>query len=100
MLAPMVKAAGYDVVVAETRDEAIAKLTGGKFDVVLADADSLDHAEDIRRMTEDAAGASVIALSSKHDMRAMAMGSIVPKSDRGALLAALDEAIRARGEAA
>ncbi len=100
MLAPMVKAAGYDVVVAESYDEALSKLNTAKFDVVLADADESDRAEQFRDAATAAAGAPVIALSSRLDLRPTALGAIVPKSDRNALLAALDYAIKSRGEAA
>jgi two-component system chemotaxis sensor kinase CheA len=86
LLAPMVTAAGYDVTVANGLDEARARLAGGaSFDVVLADADgpSLD----------DAKGAHVIPLSTRRDAEA------VPKSDRHALLDAIQRALRS-GEAA
>lgn len=85
LLAPMVSAAGYDVTVAEGLEEARARLAAGAtFDVVLTDADS---------PIENVAGAQVIPLSSRRDAEA------VPKSDRYALLDAIQRAIRS-GEAA
>ena len=85
LLAPMVSAAGYDVTVAEGLDEARARLAAGAtFDVVLTDADS---------PIDNVAGAQVIPLSSRRD------GEAVPKSDRYALLDAIQRALRS-GEAA
>jgi two-component system chemotaxis sensor kinase CheA len=85
LLAPMVSAAGYDVTVAEGLEEARARLAAGAtFDVVLTDADS---------PIDNVAGAQVIPLSSRRDAEA------VPKSDRYALLDAIQRAIRS-GEAA
>ncbi len=86
LLAPMVSAAGYDVTVAEGPDEARARMAAGAaFDIVLADADG-------PRM-EDVKGAHVIPMSTRRDAEA------VPKSDRNALLDAIQRALRS-GEAA
>ncbi len=86
LLAPMVSAAGYDVTVAEGLEEARARLAAGAaFDVVLADADGPG--------LEDARGAHIIPLSTRRDADA------VPKSDRHALLDAIQRALRS-GEAA
>lgn len=86
LLAPMVTAAGYDVTVATGADEARARLAAGaSFDVVLADIDGAPLA--------DVEGAEVIPMSSRRDSAA------VPKSDRHALLDAIQRAIH-RGEAA
>ena len=85
LLAPMVTAAGYDVTVAAGLDEARARIAAGAtFDVVLTDADS---------PIEAVSGARVIPLSSRRDAEA------VPKSDRYALLDAIQRALRS-GEAA
>ena len=85
LLAPMVSAAGYEVTVAEGLEEARARLaTGATFHVVLTDADS---------PSDNVAGAQVIPLSSRRDAEA------VPKSDRYALLDAIQRALRS-GEAA
>ena len=85
LLAPMVSAAGYEVTVAEGLEEARARLaTGATFHVVLTDADS---------PIDNVAGAQVIPLSSRRDAEA------VPKSDRYALLDAIQRALRS-GEAA
>ncbi len=86
LLAPMVSAAGYDVTVASGLEEARARLAAGAtFDVVLADADGAPLGE--------VEGAQVIPMSSRRDSAA------VPKSDRNALLDAIQRAIH-RGEAA
>ena len=86
LLAPIVSAAGYDVTVAESLDEARARLAAGAvFDVVLADADGAEM--------DEVPGAQVIPMSSRRDTAA------VPKSDRHALLDAIQRALH-RGEAA
>jgi two-component system chemotaxis sensor kinase CheA len=86
LLAPMVSAAGYDVTVASGLEEARARLAAGAtFDVVLADADGA--------VITEVEGAQVIQMSSRRD------GDAVPKSDRHALLDAIQRAIH-RGEAA
>ncbi|MEQ1783748.1 MAG: chemotaxis protein CheW [Hyphomonadaceae bacterium] len=86
LLAPMVSAAGYDVTVASGLEEARARLAAGAtFDVVLADVDGAPLGE--------VEGAQVIPMSSRRD------GPAVPKSDRHALLDAIQRAIQ-RGEAA
>ena len=86
LLAPIVSAAGYDVTVAESLEEARARLAAGAtFDVVLADADGAEM--------DEVPGAQVIPMSSRRDTAA------VPKSDRHALLDAIQRALH-RGEAA
>ena len=86
LLAPMVSAAGYDVTVASGLEEARARLAAGAtFDVVLADADGA--------VITEVEGAQVVQMSSRRD------GDAVPKSDRHALLDAIQRAIH-RGEAA
>ena len=86
LLAPIVSAAGYDVTVAESLEEARARLAAGAvFDVVLTDADGAEM--------EEVSGAQVIPMSSRRDTAA------VPKSDRHALLDAIQRALH-RGEAA
>ncbi|HVY90864.1 MAG TPA: chemotaxis protein CheW [Hyphomonadaceae bacterium] len=92
MLAPVVSAAGYDVTVATTPDEARERLSAGVlFDVVLADADEDAH-NAVAEMAGEG-GATVIPLSSHRNSGA------VPKSDRHALLAAIAQAAPS-GEAA
>jgi len=89
MLAPMVSAAGYDVTVAADLQEARGRLTNdAAYDVVLADADGT--APDA---LAEATSARIVPLSSRRDCEA------VPKSDRAALLDAIERAIRF-GEAA
>jgi two-component system, chemotaxis family, sensor kinase CheA len=89
MLAPLVSAAGYDVTVAADLQEARGRLTqDAAYDVVLADADAT--APDA---LAEATSARIVPLSSRRDSEA------VPKSDRNALLDAIERAIRF-GEAA
>ena len=86
LLAPIVSAAGYDVTVASSLEEARARLAAGAmFDVVLTDADGAEM--------DEVPGAQVIPMSSRRDTAA------VPKSDRHALLDAIQRALH-RGEAA
>ncbi len=83
MLAPMVSAAGYDVTVAADLQEARGRLAHDiAFDVILADTDatSPESLVDI--------GARIVPLSSRRDTEA------VPKSDRLALLDAIERALR------
>jgi two-component system chemotaxis sensor kinase CheA len=99
MLAPLVKAAGYDVTIASGLDEVQGRLgAGDTFDVILADADQPERTGDLQAVL--AQGSTIIPISSRADGRATPIGLSVPKSDRGALLAALDQAVRSRGEAA
>lgn len=86
LLAPVVRAAGYDVTIAANAEEASARMeAGATFDVVLVDADANGPAE--------VGGFNVISISSRTDTEA------VPKSDRHALLDAIARAVRV-GEAA
>jgi len=89
LLAPVVTAAGYDVTIARTAEEARARLKSSiAFDVVLADADDAQIAVPSAQ--------KVIPMSSRADTEA------VPKSDRHALLSAIASAVRQKdlGEAA
>lgn len=89
MLAPMVAAAGYDVTVASDLQEARGRLAhDAAFDVVLADADATSPDS-----LAEVSSARIVPLSSRRDTEA------VPKSDRHALLDAIERAIRI-GEAA
>ena len=94
MLAPMVTAAGYDVTVASDLQEARGRLAqDAAFDVVLADTD-ITAPDALAEMSE----ARIVPLTSRRDTEA------VPKSDRHALLDAIERAVRqkdvALGEAA
>ena len=94
MLAPMVTAAGYDVTVAADLQEARGRIAqDAAFDVVLADTDITDP-----DALAGISNARIVPLSSRRDTEA------VPKSDRHALLDAIERAVRhkdyALGEAA
>jgi two-component system, chemotaxis family, sensor kinase CheA len=98
MLAPLVMAAGYDVTVAADPAEAAALADDAGFDAVLGDAEDLRALERMDGFTVDA---PIIPLSSRQpDAKPGSDDEAVPKSDRRALLAALDQAIRTRRDAA
>jgi two-component system chemotaxis sensor kinase CheA len=99
MLAPLVKAAGYEVIVAHNLREAQEQLAAGVIDLVLADADD-PHCADTLALLACQGAAKVIPLSSRREAQATLLGPTAPKSDRQALLARLEEASRKRGEAA
>ena len=87
MLAPMVTAAGYDVTVAADLQEARGRLAqDAAYDVVLADTD-ITAPDALAQMSE----ARIVPLSSRSDTEA------VPKSDRHALLDAIERAVRQKG---
>jgi len=99
MLAPVIKAAGYDITVATDVDDVQGKLVAGaRFDIVLADADEPGRLPQLQGVL--AQDAAIIPLPSYADSRDTLIGPSVAKSDRNALLAAIGEALRARGEAA
>ncbi|MEZ5936937.1 MAG: hybrid sensor histidine kinase/response regulator [Hyphomonadaceae bacterium] len=100
MLAPLLKASSYDVEVASDLEEARARLAEGAFDAVLADTDALPDPEALQTELGAALQAPLIPMTSRQDAAYTALGPSVSKSDRHALLAALDQAIRVRGEAA
>lgn len=98
MLAPLIMAAGYEVTVAEDAGAASRAMGQGPgFDAVLADSDDLKQLERMDGFTSGKA--PLIPLSSRQP-DSMSDTYVVPKSDRHALLAALDQAIRMRREAA
>ena len=105
MLSPLLQAAGYDVVLAESEDQAIEVLeTDTNFDAVLADIDaSLSSSNKLAStiaQCSELLHAAKFALSSHDDMSTSNFGQRLPKSDRHALLMALDSALKTRGEAA
>lgn len=105
MLSPLLQAAGYDVVLAETEEQAIELLeTDTKFDAVLADIDaSLSPSNKLAStiaQCSDLLNAAKFALSSHEDVHTSNFGQPLPKSDRHALLMALDSALKMRGDAA
>ncbi|MCG8440686.1 MAG: response regulator, partial [Caulobacterales bacterium] len=110
MMAPLLAAAGYDVVAVESADEAWSmRDSGEEFDIIVTDIempgmDGYEFAEAIKgddRWSE----VPVLALSGRKEgddaERAPgAFADFVPKSDRASLIAALDYAIKNAGEAA
>jgi two-component system chemotaxis sensor kinase CheA len=111
MLTPVLKAAGFRVVAAESADEALSLLRGGgRADVVVTDIempgkDGFQLVEALRSEPR-LAHLPAIALSSLISPRAAERGrrlgiaAFVAKFDRSGLLAALAEAQPALGEAA
>lgn len=99
MLAPVVAAAGYDVLIAETPLQAQQHLDSEVIDLVLGDADDPATAAALETIAAKG-GAQVVPMSSRRSGHVTPVGFAASKSDRGALLAALDQATRKRGEAA
>jgi two-component system, chemotaxis family, sensor kinase CheA len=111
MLAPVLKAAGYEVTTATGADEALARLKAGeRFDVIVSDIEmpgmnGFEFAEAVRR---DARSAQVpiIALSAVASAATIERGrqagfhDFVAKFDRPGLIAALKESTIEFGEAA
>ncbi len=105
MLAPLLKAAGYDVTVAGDEDEAITIMESrSNFDAVLADVDSSTVGPDRLAAAMGGKGELINApkfgLSVRSDAEPTALGMSLPKSDRHALLMALESAFKVRGDAA
>jgi two-component system chemotaxis sensor kinase CheA len=104
MLSPLLKAAGYDVTLASSEDQAVDLMRSEKeFDAVLADIDANGS---IERLAEAIDGNSSLmsaprfGLSNREDAEPTELGMSIPKADRHALLMALDTALKARGDAA
>jgi two-component system, chemotaxis family, sensor kinase CheA len=100
MLGPLVMSAGYDVEAAHSLEDARQKLaSGASFDIILADADEPGSVEGLTSEAQEAR-AAVIPLTNRGDTDPYAGATVVAKSDRHALLAALEQAARMLGEAA
>jgi len=111
MLAPVLKAAGYDVTTAMGADEALARIKAGeRFDVIVSDIEmpgmnGFDFAEAVRRDARTA-GVPIIALSAVTSAATIERGrqagfqDFVAKFDRPGLIAALKESTVAWDEAA
>ncbi len=111
MLAPLLKAAGYEVTLAASAAEALAlKDKGARFDLIVSDIDmpGMDGIEMAERIKADADWGSVpmVALSSYSNPRliekshAAGFESYVGKFDRQSLMHALQECLKGWGAAA
>jgi two-component system chemotaxis sensor kinase CheA len=97
LLAPLLEAAGYEIMAAPGPDEALAlSAVGGVFDAVLADVDANPEAAAAfaAQLDDDPnlANAARIALSASKG-QATAFSECVRKTDRAQILAALDYAV-------
>jgi two-component system chemotaxis sensor kinase CheA len=111
MLAPVLKAAGYEVTTASGADEALARLKAGeRFDVIVSDIEmpgmnGFEFAEAVRRDARTAQ-VPIIALSAVASPATIERGrqagfhDFVAKFDRPGLIAALKESTVEWGEAA
>jgi two-component system chemotaxis sensor kinase CheA len=111
MLAPVLKAAGYEVITATGANEALAQLkAGGRFDVIVSDIEmpgmnGFEFAEAVRRDARTAQ-VPIIALSAVASPATIERGrqagfhDFVAKFDRPGLIAALKESTVEWGEAA
>jgi two-component system, chemotaxis family, sensor kinase CheA len=111
MLAPVLKAAGYEVTTATGADEALARLKAGeRFDVIVSDIEmpgmnGFEFAEALRRDARTAQ-VPIIALSAVASPTTIERGrqagfhDFVAKFDRPGLIAALKESTVEWGEAA
>jgi two-component system chemotaxis sensor kinase CheA len=111
MLAPLLRAAGYEVTLAASGEEALAlKDKGERFDLIISDIDmpGMDGLDLARRIKADANWAKVplIALSSHaspqlvEKSRAAGFENYVGKFDRQTLMLALQECFKGWGAAA
>jgi two-component system, chemotaxis family, sensor kinase CheA len=111
MLAPVLKAAGYEVTTATGADDALARLKAGeRFDVIVSDIEmpgmnGFEFAEAVRR-DDRTAQVPIIGLSAIASPATIERGrqagfhDFVAKFDRPGLIAALKESTVAWGEAA
>ena len=111
MLAPLLKASGYDVTLAASGEEALTlKDNGERFDLIISDIDmsGMDGLDLAKRIKADASWAQVplIALSSHvspqlvEKSRAAGFESYVGKFDRQTLMDALQDCFKGWGAAA
>lgn len=105
MLSPLLQAAGYEVVEAQSDDDAVELLNSDmEFDAVLADVDTSNVgpnrlAEAIEANSK-VMNAARFGLSARNDADPTPLGMSLPKSDRQGLLMALEHALKTRGDAA
>jgi two-component system, chemotaxis family, sensor kinase CheA len=111
MLAPLLRASGYDVKLAESAEEALAiKDEGGRFDFIVSDIDmpGMDGLDLARHLKAGSSWADIplIALSSHANprlvekSRAAGFESFVGKFDRQTLMHALQDCFKGWGAAA
>jgi two-component system, chemotaxis family, sensor kinase CheA len=94
LLAPLLKAAGYDVEAVDTTSAALLCAEYRKPSAILADIDA--DVTSARRLLEDErlSGTKIVAMSGLEDADATGFASLVRKSDRNSLIAAMDVASR------
>jgi two-component system, chemotaxis family, sensor kinase CheA len=92
LLAPLLKAAGYEVEAVDTVSAALICAEYRKPTAVLADIDS--DAKSARRLLDDErlSGSPIVALSGSSDTDATGFAGLVRKSDRHSLIAAVEYA--------
>jgi two-component system, chemotaxis family, sensor kinase CheA len=90
LLAPLLRAAGYEVEAVDTISAALLCAEYRKPSAVLADIDADGDAA--RRLLDDErlSGARIVAMSGSDEASASGFASLVRKSDRNSLIAALD----------
>lgn len=94
LLSPLLRAAGYDVEAVETVSAALVCAEYRKPSAVLTDID-VDVASARRLLSDDRlAGTSIVALTGSPDADATGFASLVRKSDRDSLIAAVENAAK------
>jgi two-component system, chemotaxis family, sensor kinase CheA len=90
LLAPLLRAAGYEVEAVDTISAALLCAEYRRPAAVLADIDA--DADAARRLLDDdrLSGARIVAMSGADDANAAGFASLVRKSDRQSMIAALD----------
>jgi two-component system, chemotaxis family, sensor kinase CheA len=92
LLAPLLKAAGYDVEAVDTVSAALLCAEYRKPSAVIADIDA--DVSSARRLLDDArlSGTSIVAMSGSAEADGTGFASLVRKSDRHSLIAAVEQA--------
>ncbi|MCA3697109.1 hybrid sensor histidine kinase/response regulator [Aquidulcibacter sp.] len=94
LLSPLLRAAGYEVEAVDTVSAALVCAEYRKPSAVLTDID-VDVASARRLLSDDRlAGTSIVALSGSPDADATGFASLVRKSDRDSLIAAVENAAK------
>jgi two-component system, chemotaxis family, sensor kinase CheA len=94
LLAPLLKAAGYDVEAVDTVSAALLCAEYRKPNAILADIDA--DATSARRLLDDyrLSGTRIVAMSGSEDADGTGFASLVRKSDRSSLIAAIESAAK------